>query len=155
MKALVYNGPRNVSVADVPDPRIEQPTDAIVQITTTNICGSDLHMYEGRTDMETGPGARAREPRRGGRGRHAVERFKVGDMVCLPFNIACGFCANCERGLTAFCLTANPRHGRAPPTASPTWGPTTAGRPSTCACPTPTSTVCGCPRTRGRSRTTT
>ena len=54
MKALVYNGPRNVSVSDVPDPKIGRPTDAIVQITRTNICGSDLHMYEGRTDMETG-----------------------------------------------------------------------------------------------------
>jgi threonine dehydrogenase-like Zn-dependent dehydrogenase len=53
MKALVDNGPRNVSVSDVPDPRIDRPTDAIVQITTTNICGSDLRMYEGCTDMET------------------------------------------------------------------------------------------------------
>jgi threonine dehydrogenase-like Zn-dependent dehydrogenase len=54
VKALVYNGPRNVSVSDVPDPRIGRSTDAIVQITRTNICGSDLHMYEGRTNMETG-----------------------------------------------------------------------------------------------------
>jgi glutathione-independent formaldehyde dehydrogenase len=54
MKALVYNGPYDVSVEDVPDARIEQPTDAVVRITTTNICGSDLHMYEGRTDVEQG-----------------------------------------------------------------------------------------------------
>jgi glutathione-independent formaldehyde dehydrogenase len=54
MKALVYKGPRDVRVEKVPDPRIEQSTDVIVKITTTNICGSDLHMYEGRTDVEEG-----------------------------------------------------------------------------------------------------
>jgi glutathione-independent formaldehyde dehydrogenase len=54
VKALVYNGPKDVSVKNVPDARIEQPTDALIRITTTNICGSDLHMYEGRTDVETG-----------------------------------------------------------------------------------------------------
>ena len=52
MKALVYDGPREVHVKDVPDARIEQPTDVLVKITSTNICGSDLHMYEGRTDLE-------------------------------------------------------------------------------------------------------
>ena len=54
MKALVYNGPKNVSVKNVPDAKIEQPTDVLMRITSTNICGSDLHMYEGRTDVETG-----------------------------------------------------------------------------------------------------
>jgi glutathione-independent formaldehyde dehydrogenase len=54
MKAMVYEGLRNVRVKDVPDARIERPTDVLVRITTTNICGSDLHMYEGRTDFETG-----------------------------------------------------------------------------------------------------
>ncbi len=54
MKALVYNGSRDVTVKDVPDARIEQPTDVLVRITTTNICGSDLHTYEGRTDLEPG-----------------------------------------------------------------------------------------------------
>jgi len=49
MRALVYRGPKNVSVDDVPDATLERPTDALVKITTTNICGSDLHMYEGRT----------------------------------------------------------------------------------------------------------
>ncbi|WP_347558950.1 glutathione-independent formaldehyde dehydrogenase [Robbsia sp. KACC 23696] len=108
MKALVYEGPRKVSVKNMPDARIEQPNDVLVKITSTNICGSDLHMYEGRTNMETGrilghenlgvvidvgPG---------------VQRIKKGDRVCLPFNIGCGFCKNCERGLTGFCLTANP-----------------------------------------------
>ena len=54
MKALVYRGPKKVRVEEVPDPKLEQPTDVLVQITTTNICGSDLHMYEGRTDVEKG-----------------------------------------------------------------------------------------------------
>ncbi len=54
MRALVYHGPRSVSVDDVPDARIEEPTDVLVRITTTNICGSDLHMYEGRTSVEQG-----------------------------------------------------------------------------------------------------
>ena len=54
MKAVIYNGPRDVQVREVPDPRIEKPTDVLVRITSTNICGSDLHMYEGRTDMESG-----------------------------------------------------------------------------------------------------
>jgi glutathione-independent formaldehyde dehydrogenase len=52
MKAVVYDGPRTVSVKEVPDARIERPTDALVRITTTNICGSDLHMYDGRTDLQ-------------------------------------------------------------------------------------------------------
>jgi glutathione-independent formaldehyde dehydrogenase len=108
MHALVYNGPRDVSIKNVPDAKIEHPTDVLVKITTTNICGSDLHMYEGRTDMETGRvlGHENLGPviEIGG----AIDRVKVGDWVCLPFNIACGFCKNCERGLTGFCLTANP-----------------------------------------------
>jgi threonine dehydrogenase-like Zn-dependent dehydrogenase len=108
MKALVYDGPRSVNVKEVPDATIEQPTDVLVKITTTNICGSDLHMYEGRTDME--PGRVLGHENLGevidiG---SAVTRVMVGDMVCLPFNVACGFCENCERGLTAYCLTTNP-----------------------------------------------
>jgi glutathione-independent formaldehyde dehydrogenase len=108
MKAIVYNGPRDVSVQNVPDAKIEKPTDAVVRVTTTNICGSDLHMYEGRTSFETGRvfgHENLGEVVEVGAG---VDRVKVGDRVCLPFNIGCGFCENCERGLTGFCLTANP-----------------------------------------------
>jgi threonine dehydrogenase-like Zn-dependent dehydrogenase len=54
MKALVYNGAREVSVSDVEDSKIESPTDVVIKLTTTNVCGSDLHMYEGRTDIEEG-----------------------------------------------------------------------------------------------------
>jgi glutathione-independent formaldehyde dehydrogenase len=108
MRALVYHGPKNVTIDEVPDARIERPTDALVRITTTNICGSDLHMYEGRTDVETGKilgHENMGEVIEVGAG---VDRIKVGDMVVLPFNIGCGFCKNCTAGLTGFCLTVNP-----------------------------------------------
>jgi glutathione-independent formaldehyde dehydrogenase len=108
MRALVYNGPRDVSVKDVPDAKIEKSTDALVKITHTNICGSDLHMYEGRTDMESGRVLGHENLGRVVEVGSGVDRVKVGDWVCLPFNISCGTCRNCERGLTAFCLRTNP-----------------------------------------------
>jgi threonine dehydrogenase-like Zn-dependent dehydrogenase len=108
MRALVYHGPRNVSVDQVPDATIEKPTDALIRITTTNICGSDLHMYEGRTDVEQGKVLGHENMGEVVAIGDGVDRVKVGDMVCLPFNIGCGFCKNCEAGLTGFCLTANP-----------------------------------------------
>lgn len=108
MKALVYNGPRDVIVKDVPDAKIEQSTDVLVKITSTNICGSDLHMYEGRTSVEHGKVLGHENLGEVVEVGNAVDRIKVGDRVCLPFNIGCGFCKNCERGLTGFCLTANP-----------------------------------------------
>lgn len=109
MKAVVYNGPRDVAVQDVPDAVIEKPTDVLVRITSTNICGSDLHMYEGRTDFQPG-GVFGHE----NLGQvievgSAVDRVKVGDWVAVPFNIGCGFCRNCERGLSAFCVTTADR----------------------------------------------
>jgi len=108
MKALVYDGPREVVVKDVPDAKIEHPTDVLVKITTTNICGSDLHMYEGRTNLE--PGMVLGHENLGivAEVGNAVVKVSPGDRVCVPFNIGCGFCRNCEAGLTAFCLTAHP-----------------------------------------------
>jgi glutathione-independent formaldehyde dehydrogenase len=108
MKALVYNGPKDVAVKEVPDAKIEKPTDVVVEITTTNICGSDLHMYEGRTDVEKGKVLGHENLGRVVEVGEAVDSIKKGDYVCLPFNVACGFCENCERGLTGFCLTTNP-----------------------------------------------
>lgn len=105
MKALVYHGPKKVSVDTVPDARIEKHTDVLVRLTTTNICGSDLHMYEGRTDVEKGKILGHENMGEVIEVGKAVDRVKVGDRVVLPFNIGCGFCANCERGLTGFCLT--------------------------------------------------
>lgn len=108
MKALVYKGPRDVQVVQVPDPKIEKPTDALVRVTATNICGSDLHMYEGRTSVEKGKVLGHENLGQVVEVGAAVQQVKVGDWVCLPFNISCGFCKNCERGLTGFCLTVNP-----------------------------------------------
>jgi glutathione-independent formaldehyde dehydrogenase len=108
MKALVYNGPKDVIVKDVPDPKIEKATDVLVRITSTNICGSDLHMYEGRTSVHQGKILGHENLGEVIEAGNAVDRIKVGDRVCLPFNIGCGFCKNCERGLTGFCLTTNP-----------------------------------------------
>jgi len=108
MKALVYEGPRNVKVKNVPDAKMEKPTDALVKVTTTNICGSDLHMYEGRTNVEKGKilgHENLGEVMEVGK---SVSRVKVGDLVCLPFNVSCGYCENCERGYTSACLEVNP-----------------------------------------------
>lgn len=108
MKAVVYHGPGEVSVDDVPDAKIEHPTDVLVRITSTNICGSDLHMYEGRTSLEPGSVIGHENLGEVVEVGGAVTRVKVGDRVCLPFNVSCGFCKNCERGFTGFCLTVNP-----------------------------------------------
>lgn len=108
MKAVVYQGPFDVSVEKVDDPHIEAPTDVVIKITSACICGSDLHMYEGRTAAE--PGIVFGHENQGiiVEVGEAVMNLKVDDRVNLPFNIGCGFCANCERGYSGFCLTANP-----------------------------------------------
>lgn len=108
MKAVVYKGPFQVAVEEVPDPKIEHPNDALVRITSSAICGSDLHMYEGRTAAQ--PGIVFGHENMGiveqvGDG---VVSIKVGDRVVMPFNVACGFCKNCVAGYTGFCLTVNP-----------------------------------------------
>ncbi|WP_269857420.1 glutathione-independent formaldehyde dehydrogenase [Streptomyces sp. RPT161] len=108
MRAVVYKGPFEVAVEQAPDPRIQHPNDVIVKVTSTAICGSDLHMYEGRTAAE--PGIVFGHENLGiveevGEG---VTSLKQGDRVVMPFNVACGFCKNCVSGYTAFCLTVNP-----------------------------------------------
>jgi glutathione-independent formaldehyde dehydrogenase len=133
MKALVYHGPRDVSVTDVEDLRIGRSTDVLVGITRTNICGSDLHMYEGRTDMQAGRvlgHENLGEVVETGTG---VDSIKVGDMVSVPVNVACGHCKNCEPGLTNYCLTAQPKDGFACAAYGfADMGPGAGARPSTC-----------------------
>lgn len=108
MKAVVYQGPYEVAAQEVDDPRIEHPADVLVRITSSAICGSDLHMYEGRTDAE--PGIVFGHENMGviEEAGSAVTALRRGDRVVLPFNVACGFCANCRAGKSAFCLTVNP-----------------------------------------------
>ncbi|MGV9253357.1 glutathione-independent formaldehyde dehydrogenase [Streptomyces sp. NPDC003697] len=108
MKAVVYEKPYQVRVKEVEDPRIQHPNDVIVRVTSSAICGSDLHMYEGRTAAE--PGIIFGHENLGiieetGSG---VTSLKKGDRVVMPFNVACGFCKNCVDGKTGFCLTVNP-----------------------------------------------
>ncbi|WP_207456328.1 glutathione-independent formaldehyde dehydrogenase [Desertivibrio insolitus] len=108
MKAVVYRGPFDVAVETVDDARIEAPLDAVVRITTANICGSDLHPYEGRAEMESGMVIGHENMGVVEEVGPGVERIKVGDRVSVPFNIACGTCRNCNDGFTSACLRANP-----------------------------------------------
>ena len=108
MRAVVYKEPFRVAVEDVPQPSIQHPNDALVRITSTCICGSDLHMYEGRTAAQ--PGIVFGHENLGivQEVGSAVVSIRVGDRVVMPFNVACGFCKNCQAGFTGFCLTVNP-----------------------------------------------
>jgi threonine dehydrogenase-like Zn-dependent dehydrogenase len=110
MRAVVWHGREDVRVEEVPDPAIEEPTDAIVRITSTAICGSDLHLYEVLTMfMETGdilghePMGIVEEV------GAAVEHIRPGDRVVIPFNISCGQCFMCDRQLYAQCETTQVR----------------------------------------------
>lgn len=109
MRALVYEGPFRVRVRDKPDPRIEHPDDAIVRVRRAAICGSDLHLFHGLvpdtrvgttfgheftgTIEEVGP---------------SVRSLRRGDRVVVPFNISCGACFYCSRGLYGDCESSNP-----------------------------------------------
>ncbi len=106
MKAVTWQSHNSVEVTDVPDPLIEQPTDAIVRVTSTAICGSDLHLY-GVLGPFLSPGDVLGHEAMG-----IVEEvgpdtgdLKVGDRVVVPFNISCGHCWMCERGLQSQCET--------------------------------------------------
>jgi threonine dehydrogenase-like Zn-dependent dehydrogenase len=110
MKALAWHGNQDVRVDEVPDPSIEKPTDAIVRITSTGLCGSDLHLYNvlgpflsegdilGHEPMgvveEVGP---------------EVTEVKVGDRVVIPFNVSCQDCWMCNQGLNSQCETSQVR----------------------------------------------
>jgi threonine dehydrogenase-like Zn-dependent dehydrogenase len=124
MKAACWMGKTDVRVEQVPDPRILNDRDAIVRVTSTAICGSDLHLYNGFVPtmksgdilghefmgeiVEVGP---------------AVKNLGVGDRVVVPFPIACGACAQCRRGLFSLCENTNPNAWM----AEKLWGYSTAG----------------------------
>jgi threonine dehydrogenase-like Zn-dependent dehydrogenase len=110
MKALTFHGRRDVRVEHVPDPRIEEPTDAIVRVTSTAICGSDLHLYEVLGMFIDEGDVLGHEPigivEEVG---SEVGHVSAGDRVVIPFNISCGHCWMCERGLFAQCETTQVR----------------------------------------------
>jgi threonine dehydrogenase-like Zn-dependent dehydrogenase len=106
VRALTWHGKRDVRVDDVPDPRIEQPTDAVVRITSSAICGSDLHLYEVLGPYLSRGDVLGHEPM--GIVEEVgseVTHIKPGDRVVVPFNISCGHCWMCSRGLFAQCET--------------------------------------------------
>ena len=124
MKAVCWEGKKNIRVEEVPDPKILNTRDVILRVTSTAICGSDLHLYNGfiptmeRGDVvghefmgevvETGPGVRT---------------LKVGDRVVVPFPIACGECAMCRQDLFSVCENSNPNGWM----AEKLWGHSPAG----------------------------
>jgi threonine dehydrogenase-like Zn-dependent dehydrogenase len=110
MKAVTWHGKRDVRVEQVPDPTIQKSTDAVVKITTTAICGSDLHLYEVLSPLMGEGDVLGHEPmgvvEEVGAG---VEDLKPGDRVVMPFQIACGRCFMCEQGLQTQCETTQVR----------------------------------------------
>src|SRR5579875_395183 len=113
MQALTYQGTKNVSVENVDKPKIEEPTDAILKVTSAAICGSDLHMYDGRTGVEKGKVLGHEIMGVIEECGDGVRQLKSGDRVVLPFNIACGYCYNCVRNWTSACLSMNPENAGA------------------------------------------
>lgn len=109
MKAICWHGTGDVRVDTVPDPVIADPGDAIVRITSTAICGSDLHLFDGLMPTMQEGDVLGHEPmgvvEEVGKG---VTRLKKGDRVVIPFTISCGHCWFCERQLFALCDTSNP-----------------------------------------------
>ena len=106
MRAVTWQGKRDVRVETVPDPKIQEPTDAIIELTTTNICGSDLHLYEVLGPFMNAGDILGHEPM----GRVVevgadVKNLAVGDRVVIPFQICCGSCFMCDRGLHTQCET--------------------------------------------------
>src|SRR5688500_16674814 len=109
MKAVVFHAIGDIRLEEVADPKIQEPTDAIVRLTASAICGTDLHMIRGTMPgMKTGTIL-------GHEGVGIVEalgsdvrNFRVGDRVVIPSTIACGHCAYCRAGYQAQCDNANP-----------------------------------------------
>jgi threonine dehydrogenase-like Zn-dependent dehydrogenase len=109
MKALVWNNKHQVAIENVPEPKIEHPRDAIIRVTSTAICGSDLHLYDGLVQTMKQGDVLGHEPM-----GEVVElgaevtNLKVGDRVVVPFTISCGHCLFCERNLYSLCDESNP-----------------------------------------------
>jgi threonine dehydrogenase-like Zn-dependent dehydrogenase len=111
MKALTWHGRRDVRVDTVADPTIEQPTDAIIRVTSSGLCGSDLHLYEVLGPFLEQGDVLGHEPMGIVEevGPEAAKHLSVGDRVVVPFNISCGHCFMCEQGLQTQCETTQVR----------------------------------------------
>jgi threonine dehydrogenase-like Zn-dependent dehydrogenase len=110
MRAAVWHGKRDVRVETVPDPTIQEPTDAIVRITSTGLCGSDLHLYEVMGPFMTEGDVLGHEPMGIVEAVGSeVTHIAPGDRVVIPFNISCGHCAMCGTGLQSQCETTQVR----------------------------------------------
>src|ERR671925_490445 len=110
MKAVTWQGKREVRVETVPDPELREPTDAIIRVTSSGICGSDLHLYEVLGSFMDEGDVLGHEPmgvvEEVGR---EVDRLQAGDRVVVPFNISCGHCFMCAQGLQSQCETTQVR----------------------------------------------
>jgi glutathione-independent formaldehyde dehydrogenase len=108
VKAVVFEDTRSVKVEEVPDAELEEPSDVVIRVTSSAICGTDLHMYDGRTGATRGL-VFGHEPlgivEQVG---DAVSMVKPGDRVVIPTHLYCGVCVNCARGLSAACLRVRP-----------------------------------------------
>jgi threonine dehydrogenase-like Zn-dependent dehydrogenase len=113
VKAVTWQGTHDMRVSEVPDPRIEEPTDVIIKVTSTGLCGSDLHLYETLAAFMEPGDVVGHEPmgivEEVGAG---VTELRVGDRVVVPFNVSCGSCWMCDRQLYSQCeTTQNHEHG--------------------------------------------
>src|SRR5438046_1449226 len=109
MKAVCWFGKKDIQVVDVPDPTIINRHDAIIKVTTTAICGSDLHLYDGWIPtMKKGDILGHEFMGEVVEVGSAVETLKVGDRVVVPFTIACGKCFFCQREMWSACDNTNP-----------------------------------------------
>jgi threonine dehydrogenase-like Zn-dependent dehydrogenase len=113
LRAVTWQGTHDMQVTDVPDPQIQEPTDAIIKVTSTGLCGSDLHLYETLAPFMEAGDVVGHEPmgivEEVG---SAVTNLKVGDRVVVPFNVSCGSCWMCDQKLYSQCeTTQNHEHG--------------------------------------------
>ena len=113
MRAVTWQGPRDIRVDNVPDPIIEDATDIVIRVTSSGLCGSDLHLYETLAPFMEPGDIVGHEPMGIVEAVGAdVRHLDVGDRVVIPFNISCGHCWMCERGLQSQCeTTQNTEHG--------------------------------------------
>src|SRR6201991_2403580 len=116
-RGVVFLGPNHVEVQSIDEPKLENPAGkkinhgVILKVVSTNICGSDQHMVRGRTTAPTGMVLGHEITGEIIEAGSDVEYLKVGDLVTVPFNVACGRCITCREQQTGVCLNVNP--GRA------------------------------------------